>query len=79
MTEMYKPVPFFMSSRGYGMFVHSTVPMTFDMGATNDGANALYIGDDPIPVNYEDRAILAMIVTDLQDTRRRVVELEGAL
>src|SRR5919107_735911 len=27
---MYKPVPFFMSSRGYGMFVHTTAPLTFD-------------------------------------------------
>src|SRR5215207_1792493 len=24
--DMYKPVPFFMSSRGYGMFVHTSAP-----------------------------------------------------
>jgi alpha-D-xyloside xylohydrolase len=26
--SMYKPVPFFVSSRGYGMFVHTSVPLT---------------------------------------------------
>lgn len=44
--DMYKPIPFFMSSRGYGMFVHSTTPMTFDFGHYYDGANVLYLGDD---------------------------------
>jgi len=44
--EMHKPVPFFLSSRGYGMFVHSTAPMTFDFGATYAGANTLYVGDE---------------------------------
>jgi alpha-D-xyloside xylohydrolase len=43
---MYKPVPFFMSSRGYGMFVHTTAPLTFDLGASYDGANVIYLGDD---------------------------------
>ena len=32
--RMYKPIPFFMSSRGYGMFVHTTAPATFDFGAS---------------------------------------------
>jgi alpha-D-xyloside xylohydrolase len=44
--RMYKPVPFFLSSRGYGMFVHTTAPATFDMGATYQGSNALLLGDD---------------------------------
>ncbi len=43
---MYKPVPFFMSSRGYGMFVHTSAPLTFDLGASYDGANVAYLGDD---------------------------------
>jgi alpha-D-xyloside xylohydrolase len=43
---MYKPVPFFMSSRGYGMFVHTSAPLTFDLGHSYDGANVLYLGDD---------------------------------
>lgn len=28
----YKAVPFFMSSRGYAMFVHTSAPVTFDVG-----------------------------------------------
>lgn len=43
---MYKPIPFFLSSRGYGMFVHSSTPMTFDFGAYFSGVNSLMIGDD---------------------------------
>jgi alpha-D-xyloside xylohydrolase len=46
--RMYKPIPFFMSSRGYGMFVHTTAPATFDMGATYHGSNALLLGDDEL-------------------------------
>src|ERR671933_2887405 len=44
--DMYKPVPFFMSSRGYGVFVHTTAPLTFDLGASYNEANVLYLGDD---------------------------------
>ncbi|MEI8242263.1 MAG: TIM-barrel domain-containing protein [bacterium] len=44
--RMYKPVPFFLSNRGYGMFVHSSAPMTFDFGHAYDGATTLYVGDD---------------------------------
>jgi alpha-D-xyloside xylohydrolase len=46
--RMYKPIPFFMSSRGYGMFVHTSAPATFDMGATYHGSNALLLGDDQL-------------------------------
>jgi alpha-D-xyloside xylohydrolase len=46
--RMYKPVPFFMSSRGYGIFVHTTAPATFDMGASYQGSNALLLGDDEL-------------------------------
>jgi alpha-D-xyloside xylohydrolase len=46
--RMYKPVPFFMSSRGYGMFVHTTGPATFDMGASYQASNALLLGDDEL-------------------------------
>jgi alpha-D-xyloside xylohydrolase len=48
--EMYKPIPFFLSSRGYGMFVHSTAPMTFDFGRSYDGATSLYVGDEAMDV-----------------------------
>ena len=47
-TEMYKPIPFFMSSRGYGMFMHTSTPITCDFGATFGASNALMIGDDAL-------------------------------
>jgi len=46
--RMYKPIPFFLSSRGYGMFVHTSAPATFDMGASYHGQNALLLGDDEL-------------------------------
>ncbi|MFW6268575.1 MAG: TIM-barrel domain-containing protein [Bacillota bacterium] len=43
---MYKPIPFFMSSRGYGMFVHTSTPLTFDFGNSYDSVNTIYLGDE---------------------------------
>ena len=43
---MYKPIPFFMSSRGYGVFMHTSTPITCDFGKYFSGANTLMIGDD---------------------------------
>ena len=45
---MYKPVPFFMSSRGYGMFIHASTPITCDFGHDFSGVNSLMIGDDEL-------------------------------
>jgi alpha-D-xyloside xylohydrolase len=45
---MYKPIPFFLSSRGYGMFIHSSSPITCDFGNYFSGVNALMIGDDEL-------------------------------
>ncbi len=42
----YKAVPFFMSSRGYAMFVHTSAPVTFDVGAEYDSHNTIYSGDE---------------------------------
>ncbi|MCC6279873.1 MAG: alpha-xylosidase, partial [Saprospiraceae bacterium] len=47
-TEIYKPIPFFMSSRGYGMFMHTSTPITCDFGATFGASNALMIGDEAL-------------------------------
>jgi alpha-D-xyloside xylohydrolase len=44
--QMYKPVPFFMSSRGYGIFMHTSAPVTCDFGATNISATKLFMGDE---------------------------------
>jgi alpha-D-xyloside xylohydrolase len=46
--RMYKPIPFFMSNRGYGMFVHTSAPATFDFGASVGNTNALMLGDDAL-------------------------------
>ena len=46
--EIYKPIPFFMSSRGYGMFIHTTTPITCDFGNTFNGLNSLMVGDDEL-------------------------------
>ena len=45
---MYKPIPFFMSSRGYGMFMHTSTPITCDFGNSFSGVNELMIGDDEL-------------------------------
>ena len=43
---MYKPIPVFLSSNGYGMFVHTSAPLTFDFGKTFDAHNVIYSGDE---------------------------------
>ncbi|MDR0973633.1 MAG: DUF4968 domain-containing protein [Prevotellaceae bacterium] len=43
---MYKPIPFFMSNMGYGMFMHTSAPVTCDFGATNINVTRLYMGDE---------------------------------
>jgi alpha-D-xyloside xylohydrolase len=43
---MYKPVPFFLSSRGYGVFMHTSSPVTCDFGKYYSGNYYLMIGDD---------------------------------
>jgi alpha-D-xyloside xylohydrolase len=45
---LYKPVPFFLSSRGYGMFLHTSTPITCDFGNSFAGVNSLMIGDDEL-------------------------------
>lgn len=45
---MYKPIPFFMSSRGYGMFMHTSTPITCDFGKYFSGVTSLMIGDDEL-------------------------------
>jgi alpha-D-xyloside xylohydrolase len=43
---MYKPIPFFMSNRGYGMFLHTSSPVTCDFGNYFNSINSLMLGDD---------------------------------
>lgn len=44
--EMYKPVPFLISSSGYGLFVHTSAPVTFDLGYSYNAAANIYAGDE---------------------------------
>jgi len=46
--SIYKPIPFFMSSRGYGMFMHTSTPITCDFGKYFSGITSLMIGDDEL-------------------------------
>ncbi|MBN1930176.1 MAG: hypothetical protein JW786_01025, partial [Desulfobacterales bacterium] len=43
---MYKPIPFFMSSRGYGVFLHTSSPITCDFGKYYSASNCIMMGDD---------------------------------
>jgi len=51
-SRMYKPIPFFLSSRGYGMFVHTAAPATFDLGAGFGGLSSLMLGDDQLDLFF---------------------------
>ncbi|HEX6710124.1 MAG TPA: hypothetical protein VF068_07295, partial [Rubrobacter sp.] len=50
--NMYKPIPFFMSDRGYGIFVHTSAPLTLDLGNSHDGAAVIYLGDDQLDLFF---------------------------
>lgn len=47
---MYKPIPFFMSSRGYGMFMHTSAPVTCDFGQSYIGLSKLFMGDENLDI-----------------------------
>lgn len=48
--RMYKAIPFFLSNRGYGMFVHTSTPVTCDFGHDYDEANVIYTGDEQLDI-----------------------------
>ena len=50
--RMYKPIPFFLSSQGYGVFVHTSTPVTFDFGHTFDQFNTIYTGDETLDLFF---------------------------
>ncbi|MDO4461006.1 MAG: glycoside hydrolase family 31 protein [Bacteroidia bacterium] len=45
---MYKPVPFYMSNKGYGIFLHTSAPVTADFGATYIGTQKLFMADESL-------------------------------
>src|SRR5690554_6622224 len=44
----YKPIPFFMSNRGYGMFIHTSSSITCDVGKYFSGVNSILVGDESL-------------------------------
>ncbi|GIN71546.1 hypothetical protein J14TS2_20210 [Bacillus sp. J14TS2] len=50
--DMYKPIPYFLSSEGYAMFYHHSCPITCDFGYSNDGANTVYVGEDELDLFF---------------------------
>ncbi|MBQ8656899.1 MAG: alpha-xylosidase [Prevotella sp.] len=45
---MYKPVPFYFSNRGYGIFMHTSAPVTADFGQSYIGVQRLFMADEQI-------------------------------
>lgn len=45
-ADMYKPVPFYFSNRGYGVFMHTSAPTTADFGQSYIGAQRLFMADE---------------------------------
>ena len=48
--DMYKPIPFFFSNRGYGMFMHTSAPVTCDFGRTYIGSTKLFMADETMDI-----------------------------
>ena len=44
--DMYKPIPFFFSNQGYGIFMHTSEPVTLDLGQSYIGANKIFMNDE---------------------------------
>jgi alpha-D-xyloside xylohydrolase len=66
---MYKPIPFFMSNRGYGVFMHTSSPITCDFGKYFSGIYSLMIGDD--------QADLFIFLGDPKDILNEYTNLTG--
>ena len=67
----YKPVPFGLSSRGYGLFINSTARIDFDLGATS--ALSMTFGLDADALDY-----FIIYGPALSDVLRRYWRLTGA-
>ena len=48
--DMYKPIPFFFSNRGYGIFMHTSAPVTCDFGQSYIGATKLFMADETMDI-----------------------------
>ncbi|WP_312444399.1 glycoside hydrolase family 31 protein [Lacrimispora sp.] len=50
--EMYKPIPFYMSSRGYGVFTHTSTPCVFDFGSDYQEAQTIFAGENALDLFF---------------------------
>ncbi|MFA9392345.1 MAG: TIM-barrel domain-containing protein [Prolixibacteraceae bacterium] len=50
--SMYKPIPFYMSSNGYGVFMHTSTPITCDFGKYFSGVQQLMVGDETLDLFF---------------------------
>ncbi|GAA0291182.1 alpha-D-xyloside xylohydrolase [Gracilibacillus halotolerans] len=50
--DMYKPVPFYLSSNGYGVFTHTTAPITYDFGHRMDDTQTIYSADESMDLFF---------------------------
>ncbi|HKM94414.1 MAG TPA: TIM-barrel domain-containing protein [Prolixibacteraceae bacterium] len=48
----YKPIPFYMSSKGYGVFMHTSTPITCDFGKYYSNVQQLMIGDETLDLFF---------------------------
>ena len=44
--DMYKPIPFYFSNKGYGVFMHTSAPVTVDFGQSYIGSTRLFMADE---------------------------------
>lgn len=49
---MYKPIPFFLSSRGYGINFHTSAPLTMDIGKSCQLGNVAYLYEGSADVSF---------------------------
>jgi alpha-D-xyloside xylohydrolase len=67
---VYKPVPFFLSTAGYGMFMHSHARVTVDLGAYSAASGWIYV-EEPV-LDY-----FLIYGPALRDILRRYLVLTG--
>lgn len=67
----YKPVPFYMSTRGYGLFVESFEPGTFDFNATDRDHVLLKYRASRLRIVFIDGPDFASILDDYTDLTGR--------
>lgn len=66
----YKPVPFFLSTAGYGVFIHTTARTIVDLGATSN-VSGWFLVDEPV-LDY-----FLIYGPSLRDILRRYLDLTG--